>query len=165
MYYIISKLNFSELEKYKVNRTGFMKNPDFSSFFKTEEGKEFLKLDPIRIEKTGNIEDVIFSLPIDLSFLSMCYNCPLYIYVLDKKTYHKKLNLHMNNHLSLEKVEEFLNSKFNDTNELPKSSTYYNGDENSMSEALRKILYSTKSKNFEILLTKENGFELKRTNI
>ena len=167
MFYIISPLNLKQLKKYHVPQADIWGNPDLDKFMSTDEGKEFFNLAPMRIIEAKTKDQLIFRASTDVSFFSMCYNCPLYIYVLSNKGYKKLLNFKIKNHINMGLVQELLKDlhKKEHKEHIDPKTTYYNSDEKTITEELKKIVDSTNSENYEIYLTKEKGFQITNTNL
>ena len=167
MFYIISPLNLEQLKKYHIPRADIWGNPDLLNYEKTDEGKEFFNIAPMRIISANTKEQLIFRISTDISFFSMCYNCPLYIYVMNKKTYKKLLNFKIDSHINMGKVQELLKDLHidNQDKKIDPKTTYYNSDEKVITEELEKLINSISSENYEIYLTKEKGFTIANQNI
>lgn len=165
MLYIISPINLDGLKKYNIPKKGMFGTPDWYQFLTSEEGKEFFDISPMRIIQVENQKQLIFRLSTDVSFLSMCYNCPLYIYIMDNKTYKRVLNYKIKSHFNMGKVQQLLsdNKKLAEKAKIDPSTTYYNSDDNVITEELTKTLKGVKSNNIEIYLTKEKGFEVTKS--
>ena len=167
MFYIISPINLEQLKKYHIPKADIWGNPDLISYSSTQEGKDFFNIAPMRIISANNKEQLIFRISTDISFFSMCYNCPLYIYVMNKKTDKKLLNFKIDNHVNMGKVQDLLKDLHIDHQDkkIDPKTTYYNSDEKVITEELEKLINSIDSENYEIYLTAEEGFILANKNI
>lgn len=147
MYYIISPLRIDALQKYKLPVKDKYKNKDYELFYNSKEGQEFLKIVPIRIKSERNKKELIFNLSMDISWISLCYNCDLYVYVMKDSWYYKNLDFWYQMHTNfgnLSKMQKLgLNNNEAFKYKLSNENRYYQGDietlENNMMNNLKVI--------------------------
>ena len=167
MLYIISPKPLDVLKKYNIPKTGIFRSPDMAKYMMSNEGKEFFNIEPMRIIEVKDKEQLIFRASTDISFFSMCYNCPLYIYVMEDKTYKNLLNYKIKNHFNMGKGQKLLgdDKKAAEKAKIDPRTTYYNSDEYVITEELRKVVEASTSPNYEIYLTKKDGFVITKTSL
>ena len=103
MYYIISPIPIENFKKYHIPFTKSGLSRDVQKFFETEEGKQFLSINPLIIRRVSNKNTAIQSIATDIGIVGLCYNCPLYIAFLNDATYYKEFDLGLWEHTNLEK--------------------------------------------------------------
>ena len=91
MYVIISPIRVDKLQKYHYCNDGTM---DFETYTQTSNGIEFSNIAPLIIEPINNKKDLVRQISMDIAWISLCYNIPLYIYIMTDNWYYK--NLHLN---------------------------------------------------------------------
>lgn len=149
MFYIISPVSIDELKKFSVpyiKGTGML---DIEGFYASKEGKKFQKISPISIKRVNNKKDLQAQIAADISFISLCYNCPLYIYVMKDSSYFHELSLGFISHNNYGKVNQLFELKmkynsydFPEAKELkvPMEKTYYKGNLEKIDEAVKTAL-------------------------
>lgn len=90
MYVIISPIKIEKLQKYHYMLDGTV---DFETYMQTSEGMEFGNIAPLVIKPIENKKDLVFQISMDITWISLCYNIPLYIYVMTDNWYYKNLHL------------------------------------------------------------------------
>lgn len=144
MFYIISSIELKELQTYEMPIKDKYGNRDSQLFFNSEKGKKFLNITPLRIARVNNKEDVIYNLIMDLKWVGLCYNCPLYIYVCSDRWFYKNIQLQFHRYTNFYKVHKMqecgINSEDIDNYRLLSLNRYYNGDMNKLEEDIRAVL-------------------------
>lgn len=77
----------------KVPKKDKYGNKDLELFSQTKQGQEFFSLEPLKIGHKGSKKDIISSISMDISWISMCYNDPLYVYIISDRYYNRNINL------------------------------------------------------------------------
>lgn len=107
MYVIISPIKIEKLQKYHYMLDGTV---DFETYMQTFEGVEFGNIAPLIIKPIGNKKDLMYQISMDITWISLCYNIPLYIYVMTDNWYYKNLHLsHLRSRTNLGKCTEMSN--------------------------------------------------------
>lgn len=171
MYYIISPIKLERLQDFNVPIKDKYGNRDTDLFFNSQQGLEFLKYHPLKIKNEKNKLNVIYSLQDDITWISLCYNCPLYIYVLTDSWYLKNLNLDFVNYVNLKRISKMCEYSVKDPKsekyKVNKKERYFsNGNYDDVSNIvlleLNKWLKNTNLVKTPVLglkLTVEKGFE------
>ena len=151
MYYIISPKPIDYLKKFKIPYKENSSTRDSMAFYNTDEGKEFLKISPLIISRAPNLKEGAYQAAIDISFISLCYNCTLYIYAMKDNYYYNNLELGFSGYRNLGKLSKLTDSNIDksiDVNKLkiPMDTTYFKGNIDtiiqSMSESFKDIKFS-----------------------
>lgn len=171
MYLIISSVKIDKLMKYDYLNGGKMAREEY---YNTPEAEEFLAITPLIIDPIDDKRYLPSKIAGDISWLSLCYNCPLNIYVMTDNWYYKNLKLlhlrsrrnfgkcsQMQNLHQIEKLD--LNSSEIDALRVDINTTYYKGDYDTIEREFSKIVLD-KSFNMRknpiqyIRLTAKEGF-------
>lgn len=130
-----------------------------------------MKYHPLKIKNEKNKLNVIYSLQDDITWISLCYNCPLYIYVLTDSWYLKNLNLDFVNYVNLKRISKMCEYSVKDPQsekyKVDEKERYFsNGNYDDVSNIvlleLNKWLKNTNLVKTPVLglkLTVEKGFE------
>ena len=167
MYYIISKF---DLDFWKTVHVPFIEgtqNRDSHAFWMSDMGHKINDGAPIAIKSVKDKKSLIHDVSMDVAFMSLCYNCPLYIYVVRDGYYYKELDMGFLSLRNFGKVSELTNRANNrdaKTKELllPLENAYYNGKVEDIQTAFNKTFYEMNFKNKKVFgykLTKEEGLE------
>lgn len=173
MYLVISPIKIEKLQKYHYQADGKM---TFEEYAESPEGKEFHSITPLIIDPVKDKKNLAYQMSMDIAWLSLCYNSPLYIYVMSDNWWYKNMHFlglrsrrnfgkctQMSNKCHLEgytvgslEVQSF---------RVPEDSTYYKGDLDVIVKEVSKIVLD-KSFNMKenpvqcIRLTASGGLKL-----
>ena len=105
LWYIISPKKIEYFISLNIPEKDEYGNKDLDLFALTEIGQEFFNLEPLRLGHKTSKKEIISSISTDIAWISMCYNVPLYVYVISDRYYNKNLNLGFSSctHLSCNK--------------------------------------------------------------
>lgn len=144
MYYILSAVDLKELQIYEMPLKDKYGNRDSQIFFNSKQGEQFLNIDPLRIAREKDKESTIGSLIMDLKWVSLCYNCPLYMYICSDKWFYKYLKLQVHRYTNFYKVHKMqecgIGSDEKDNYRLPPLNRVYSGDMDKLENDIRTIL-------------------------
>lgn len=139
MYYMISPIPFEDYKKYHVpflveNKYG----RNWNEFYETEEGKEFRSIAPVRMYYQKNRKELLWNVAMDICWISGCYNCPLHVYIMKDKVFHKELDLGYMKYTNFGKCKAMEGSaeEKDFSVRLPRSDTYFQGN---MAEIERQV--------------------------
>lgn len=148
MYLVISPIKIEKLQKYHYQADGKM---TFEEYANSPEGKEFHNITPLVIEPIQDKKDLAYQIAADVAWLSLCYNSPLYIYVMTDNRWYKNMHFlglrskrnfgkctQMQNLHHLEGYD--LGSPEVQSFRVPKGSTYYKGDLDVIEKEVSKIV-------------------------
>lgn len=93
MWYIISPKKIEYFLSLNIPKKDKYGNNDLDLFAEMDIGQEFFNLEPLKIGYKTSKKELINSISVDISWISMCYNIPLYIYVISDRYYNKNINL------------------------------------------------------------------------
>lgn len=167
MYYIISKM---DLDFWKTVHVPFIEgtqNRDSYAFWMSEMGRKINDSAPIAIKSVKDKKSLAYDISIDIAFMGLCYNCPLYIYVLRDGYYNKDLDIGFLSLRNFGKVSELTNSPDNKSAKakellIPVESSYYGGKVEDVMRATANVFSNINFKNKKVFgykLTVEKGFE------
>ncbi len=152
MRYIISSQPLSLLQRIKIPKKDKYGNLDLDLFFSTEDGKNFLSIVPLVLSSVKDKKELFYNVSMDISWISLCYNCDLYIYVMSDNWFYKNLDLNFHRHANFGNCSELqnLHIKYGTYDfpeakmlKLPLEMTYFCGDmciiEKEISENLKDI--------------------------
>ena len=88
---IISPIKIELLQKYSFPKDKYG-NIDLEKYDSTSEGADFFSITPLVVDRYSNKKELAHHTAIDISWISLCYNCPLYIYVMTDSWYYKNLD-------------------------------------------------------------------------
>ena len=173
MYLVISKIKIEQLQKYHYQADGKM---SFEEYVNSPEGQEFYHITPLIIMPVKDKKNLAYQIAMDVAWLSLCYNCPLNIYVMTDNWWYKNmhfLGLHsrrnfgrssqMSNKCHIEGYD--VGSPEVQAFRVPEESTYYKGDIDVIEQEIAKIVLD-KSFNLRenpiqhIRVTAKDGFRL-----
>jgi hypothetical protein len=138
MYYIISPKPICELFEYHIPFVEGTFTRNVGEFFSTAEGKEFLKLSPLKIYYTSNKKTAITEVATDIAFLGLCYDCPLYIAFLKNNTFHKMFDLGFYQYTNFEKCTKM--QEHNKQAEIPLHKQYFKGNLDAIINECKKVM-------------------------
>lgn len=167
MYYIISKF---DLDFWKTVHVPFIEksqNRDSHTFWMSDMGHKIDKEAPIAIKNVKDKKSLMYDIAMDVAFMSLCYNCPLYIYVLKDGYYYKELDIGFVSLRNFGKVSELTDrSNGGDTTAkellIPVDDTYYKGKVEDIQDAFKKTFSNVSFKSQKVFgykLTKEEGLK------
>lgn len=87
---MISPMPLSDLQKYSF--CGESKSKKSDIYDESAESKEFTAITPFVLDTAENKKDLGWFLTRDLSWISICYNLPLYVYIMSNRWYYKNVN-------------------------------------------------------------------------
>ena len=165
MYYIISTYDIAFWKGIHVPYISGSRTRDVEKFFEGPYGKRINNNPPIAICAANTKISAAENIALDIGFISLCYNCPLNIYIVTDTFYHRTLDLgfaSLRNFGNVSKLialepgsEEALELRIN------REDTYYCGDIEKISETIVPIIKSLNFKNkthYCFRITKEEGF-------
>lgn len=102
MWYIISPKKIEYFMDLNVPNKDKYGNKDLELFSEMKEGQEFFNLEPLKIGYRKSKKEIINAMSVDISWISICYNTPLYLYVISDRFFNKYINLGLSSctHLS-----------------------------------------------------------------
>lgn len=128
MYYIISPIPFEDYKKFHIPFLAENKyQRDYNSWYETENGKEFRSIAPVRMSYEKNRKQMLWEIAMDICYFGCCYNCPLHVYIMNDKIFHKELDLgyakwtNVGKCRAMERVDKDYSIK------LPRSEMYFEG--------------------------------------
>ena len=148
----------------------------FEEYANSPEGKELNSITPLIIMPIKGKKNLVYQISTDISWLSLCYNCPLNIYVMTDNWWYKNmhfLKLHsrrnfgkstqMSKKCHIEGYE--VGSPEVQAFRVPQDSTYYKGDMDVIEEEISKIVldksFNLREKPIQhIRVTARDGFKL-----
>lgn len=172
MRYIISSQPLSFLLQFEIPKKDKYGNLDTETFYNSRQGKEFLKINPLVLRSVKEKKDLSFQIAMDISWISLCYNCPLYIYIMTDNWFYNNIPFRFFRYSNygksaeLQKLGQFYGGyNFPEIQDLRVdiNTTYFNGDMSSIDEHFSKIVKENINlRDFPIWgysLTVEEGFK------
>ena len=172
---IISPIKIELLQKYDFPKDKYG-NIDLEGYYKTPEGADFFSITPLVIDWYSNKKELAHHAAFDISWLSLCYNCPLYIYVMTDSWYSKNLGFsNLKSRRNFGKCKEMtnlrnikgydLNSPEINALRIEPNVAYYKNDIDKIEEEVSKIILNREFNMKEkpiwcIKLTVKSGFSL-----
>lgn len=126
MYYVISPIPVNDLKKYHIPFVGKTQTRDIIAFSATDEGKEFMRIAPLRICHESDKKRAIEKAIIDIAWIGLCYNCPLYIAFMSNNAFYSDFDLGLMRHTNFEKCT--LMQREGRFAEIPASEQYFGGN-------------------------------------
>lgn len=133
MYYIISPIPVENLKKYQIPFVARTYTRDMTTFCTTDNGKEFLQINPLRISHEHSKSNAISNVAIDVAWIGLCYNIPLYIAFMTESAFHNTFDLGMARYTNFDKCTKM--QRENRYAEISKAEQYFQGDYNSIVNA------------------------------
>lgn len=171
MYYIISAKPLDYLKQFHIPYVGKTKTRDSEAFYSSTKGKKFLRITPLVISNCNDMRDAAHNIAIDIAYLSLCYNIPLYIYVLSDKSFYKELDIGCVSFRNFGKVAKLtdLHAKYNSYDfpeakelKVDQQNTYYKGNIDEIIKVVAETLPKKKLTNytcFSFKLTAKRGLK------
>ena len=155
MYYIISPIPIENFKKYHIPFTKSGLSRDVQKFFETEEGKQFLSINPLIIRRVSNKNTAIQSIATDIGVMGLCYSCPLYISFLNDATYCKNFDLGLWDYTNLKECVDM--QKNNKKAKSEKEKQYFMGDINKiLKECKNNMRFKLNSSSIIVYLLYKN---------
>jgi len=167
MYYIISKFDLDFWKTVHVPFIDGTQNRDSHAFWMSSMGRKINDEAPIAIKSVKNKKSLFYDISMDITFMSLCYNCPLYIYVLRDGYYNKELDIGFLSLRNFGKVSELTklsnrgDSRAKDLM-IPLENTYYGGKVEDIQKIVMNVFSTMNFKNKKVFgykLTIEKGLE------
>lgn len=130
MYYVISPVPVDILKKYHIPFVGKTQTRDMAAFCATDDGKEFLTIAPLRICHERDKISAIAEAAVDIAWIGLCYNCPLYVSFMSDNAFYSDFDLGMARYTNFEKCTNM--QREGRFAELPKEQQYFGGDFNTI---------------------------------
>ena len=149
MRYVISSQPLYFLQQFEIPKKDKYGNLDLDAFYNSNEGVRFREIKPLVIEYIKNKKDMSFKIAMDISWISLCYNCDLFIYVMSDNFYFDELKLGLHTYRNFGKVTELHNLRYRynsfdfpeyDELRVDINTTYYKGEMEKINEEVCKIL-------------------------
>lgn len=165
MYYIISTHDISFWKSLHVPYLTGSRTRDVERFFEGPYGKRINNTPPIAICAANTKISAAENIALDIAFISLCYNCPLNIYIVTDTYYHRTLDLGFASLRNFGNVSKLLSlepgSEEAEKLRVDRNTTYYNGDAVEMEKTIAPIIKSLNFKNkaiYSFKITPEKGF-------
>ncbi len=148
MKYIISSEPLHILQQFNIPKKDKYGNPDWDVFYNSNQGCEFLKISPLVISDIKDKKDLVSEIAMDISWISLCYTCDLYIYVMTDRWAIKNLSLRQHKYSNFGKCvklqQEYVKTNSYNSVEVQNLKinpmiTYFKGDLNKISEETKNI--------------------------
>lgn len=136
MYYIISPIPVENLKKYHIPYFGTTSTRDMAAFCKTDLGKEFLEINPLRIIHEKSKLDAIANVATDIAWIGLCYNNPLYIAFMTDNAFYNMFDLGMARYTNFDKCTKM--QRENRYAEIELNEQYFQGDYNCILKACKE---------------------------
>lgn len=137
MYYIISPTPVEKLMKYHIPYVGKTHTRDMATFCATENGKEFLEINPLRISHEKNKSSAIYNVAVDIAWIGLCYNHPLYIAFMTDNAFYNMFDLGMARYTNFDKCTKM--QRENKFAEINPEEEYFKGDYNTILSECNKF--------------------------
>lgn len=133
MYYIISKFPISFWEGVHVPYIDGTQNRDSEKFLKSKIGQKINNNPPLAIKYVNSKKALAYDVAIDVAFMGLCYNCPLYVYIMKDSYYYNHLDIgfvSLRNFGNVSKLTSLPDRTSEEANQLriDQTTTYYGGD-------------------------------------
>lgn len=172
MYSIISPVPFRVIRNISQRYKEELRNKDFycDEFFKSEIGKELLAFHPMRIRHNPNRTIIAQRLGEDIAYMSLTYNCKLYICFIKESSFLKELRLPydfanygtFNNLLPPDGTKS--TAEHNQQIRIDPKTSYFNGEYDVCISSAQTLLKSVSFKEetfYEFILKPGKGFSKK----
>ena len=165
MYYIISTHDISFWKRLHVPYLPGSRTRDVEKFFEGAYGRRINDTPPIAICAANTKVSAAENIALDIAFISLCYNCPLNIYVVSDSYYQRTLDLGFASLRNFGNVSKLLalepGSEEAEKLRVDRNTTYYNGDTIKIQQVVSPIIKSLNFKNksiYSFKITPEEGF-------
>ena len=172
MRYIISSQPLHFLQQFEIPKKDNYGNLDLDTFYNSIQGQKFREIKPLVLNYIKERKDLSFQIAMDISWISLCYNCDLYIYIMSDNCYFSMLDLGFHSYKNFGKSAElqrlgqqYGNYNFPGINDLKIdiNTTYYKGDLQTIEDVVNENIKSINLRKRAIWgykLSVNNGFNM-----